>query len=97
MKRLVVVAALLLALAAVARYELDQRARAAGAQFLAAFDVAARRPDDAATLPLVPSADLGAEVIADIALRDTFGTVRLADASPDLHAAFGGIRPKTAR
>jgi hypothetical protein len=88
MKRLVVVAALLLAFAAVVRYELDQRSRAAGAQFLADFDVAARRPEDAATLPLVPSADLGAEVIADIALHDTFGTVRLADASPDLRARW---------
>ncbi len=88
MKRLVALAALLLAIGAMTRYELDRSARRAGEQFLTDFDVAARRPDDAATLPLVPSADLGAEVIADIALHDTFGTVRLADASPELRARW---------
>lgn len=88
MKRLVVLAAVVLAIIAIARYESDRSARGASAKFLKDFDVAARRPEDAATLPLVPSADLGAEVVADIALRDTFDTVPLAEATPDLRARW---------
>ena len=84
MKRLLAVVAIALAIASIARYENDRHARAAAEQFLIDFDVAERRPEIASTLPLVPAADLGADVVADIALSDAFGTVHLADVSPDL-------------
>jgi len=84
MKRLLAVAAIALAIASVARYESDRRARATAETFLSEFDVAERRPEIAATLPLVPAADLAANVVADIALSDAFGTVHLADVTPEL-------------
>jgi hypothetical protein len=84
MKRLLAIAAIALAIASVARYQNDLRERAAAEKFLRDFDVADRRPEIASTLPLVPAADLGANVVADIALSDAFGTVHLADVSPDL-------------
>jgi hypothetical protein len=76
--------AVALAILAYLRYAYDQEARRAGNRFLADFDVPARHHADAATLPLVPSADLGADVVGDIALADAFRSVNLADASPDL-------------
>ncbi len=51
---------------------------------MTAFDVPARHPDEAATLPLVPAADLGAEMVGDIALADALGSVHLADVSPEI-------------
>jgi len=84
MKRLLAIVAIALAIASIVRYESDRRARSANEQFLIDFEVAERRPEIAATLPLVPAADLGANVVADIALSDAFGTVHLADLSPEL-------------
>jgi hypothetical protein len=88
MNRLIASLAIVLAIASVFRYDRDVRDRVPAQRFLADFDVAARRPADAATLALVPAADLGANVVADIALSDAVGTVRLADASPDLRARW---------
>src|SRR6185369_13725375 len=84
MKRIVAVVAVALAIASIARYRDDRHERASAEQFLNDFDVADRRPEIASTLPLVPAADLGANVVADIALSDAFGTVRLADVTPEL-------------
>jgi hypothetical protein len=88
MNRAIASLAIVLALASVFRYDRDIRDRDAAQRFLIDFDVAARRPAEAATLALVPAADLGANVVADIALGDAVGTVRLADASPDLRARW---------
>src|SRR4030088_2252441 len=88
MKRLVAIAAAFLAIAAVMRYEGDRSARNAAGQFLTDFDVSPRHPEIAATLPLVPAADLGAEVIGDVALADALGSVNLADATPELRARW---------
>ncbi|HJW95615.1 MAG TPA: hypothetical protein VJ901_18510, partial [Thermoanaerobaculia bacterium] len=84
MKRLLAIAAIALAIASVARYRSDRDLRAAAEKFLIDFDVADRRPEIASTLPLVPAADLGANVVADIALSDAFGTVHLTDVTPEL-------------
>jgi len=84
MKRALAVVAIALAMASIARYESDRREREANEKFLTDFDVAERRPEIASTLPLVPAADLGANVIADIALSDAFGTVHLADVTPEV-------------
>src|SRR5258708_19052934 len=88
MNRLVAAVAIILVIVSAVRYGSDLRDRKPAERFLVSFDVAARRPAEAATLGLVPAADLGANVIADIALSDAVGTVRLADASPDLRARW---------
>jgi hypothetical protein len=84
MNRVIALIAAGLAVLSVVRYQNDRLERRKTAQFLVDFDVPARQPATAATLPLVPSATLGAQVIADVALTDAFGTVNLAEASPDL-------------
>ncbi len=86
MKRALALMAVVLAVLAVLRYAYDEEARGAADHFLVDYDVPARQPQNAATLPLVPSADLGADIIGDIALADAFGSVNLAGASPDLRA-----------
>ncbi len=86
MRRAVAAMAVVLAVLASMRYAHDREARREASRFLTDFDVPARHPEGAATLPLVTSADLGAEVVGDIALADAFGSVRLAEASPDLRA-----------
>src|SRR5258708_17610186 len=88
MNRLVAAVAIILVIVSAVRYGSDLRDRKPAERFLVSFDVAARRPAEAATLGLVPAADLGANVIADIALSDAVGTVSLADASPDLRARW---------
>ena len=88
MKRALAVAAIAIAIASVARYESDRRERFASEKFLTDFDVAERRPEIASTLPLVPAADLSADVVADIALSDTFGTVHLGEMSPELRETW---------
>jgi hypothetical protein len=84
MNRLVALLAAALAVLSAVRYQSDRLERRKTAQFLLDFDVPARQPATAATLPLVPSASLGAQVIADVALTDAFGTVNLAEVSPEL-------------
>jgi hypothetical protein len=84
MKRVLAVVAVALAIASIVRYSDDRSARAAAEKFVLDFDVDERRPEIASTLPLVPAADLAADVVADIALSDAFGTVHLADVSPEL-------------
>lgn len=86
MRRALAAVAVALAVLAIARYEHDRTARLPANQFLTGFDVRFRHPDDAATLPLVPAADLGAEIVGDIALSDAFGSVHLADATPEQRA-----------
>ncbi|HXA20500.1 MAG TPA: hypothetical protein VN380_26205 [Thermoanaerobaculia bacterium] len=86
MRRALAGMAVVLAILSCLRYAYDQEARRAGNRFLADFDVPARHHAGAATLPLVPSADLGADVVGDIALADAFRSVNLAEASPDLRA-----------
>jgi len=77
-------AALVLAACSVALYVRDVRARRPAEQFLARFDVTARRPAEAATVALVPAADLAADVVADIALSDAFGSYQLQALTPEL-------------
>jgi len=84
MRRILAVVAIALAIASIVRYSDDRRARASAGKFVHDFDVAERRPEIASTLPLVPAADLGANVVADVALSDAFGTVHLADVTPEL-------------
>lgn len=83
MRPALAVVAVALAVLSTVRYAHDRTARGAANQFLTGFDVPYRHPDEAATLPLVPVADLGAEVVGDIALSDAFGSVRLADLTPE--------------
>jgi len=83
-KRIISLVAVALAIVSVVRYETDLRDRTAATRFLADFDVPARHPIEAAMLPLVPAADLGAEKVSEIALNDAFGSVRLDDVSPQL-------------
>lgn len=77
-------AAVLLAACSIAFYVRDVRERRPAEEFLARFDVTMRRPAEAATVALVPAADLAADVVADIALSDAFGSQRLEDATPEL-------------
>lgn len=84
MRRMIAMASLVLAIASISRYRNDQHARIAAEAFLRQFDVHARRPADAETLPLVPAADLGANVTGDIALEDALGTVRLSEMTPEM-------------
>jgi hypothetical protein len=88
MKRIVALVAAVLAIASVTRYEGDRSARNASMHFLSDFDVALRHPEIAATIPLVPAADLGAEVIGDVTLADSLGSVNLADATPELRGRW---------
>jgi len=81
-------AAFALSVVSVARYVRDRADRRSAEEFLKRFDVAARRPADAATVPLAPSADLAANVVADIALSDAHGTHRLDGVSPELRARW---------
>src|ERR1700686_4611768 len=83
MRRALAAAAVALAVLATVRYEGDRTARRPANQFLTDFDVPFRHPDAAATLPLVPVADLGADIVGDITLSDAFGSVHLADATPE--------------
>jgi hypothetical protein len=84
MRRVLAATAIVLAVLAVVRYAGDRERRGAANRFMTGFDVPARHPDEAATLPLVPSADLGADVVGDVALSDALGSVHLADASPEM-------------
>lgn len=84
MRTLIAVTAIALGIVASARYLHESATRGPAKKFIADFDVVTRRPDDAATLDLVPSGDLAANVVADIALQDALGTVRLGEASPEL-------------
>jgi hypothetical protein len=84
LRKLIALAAITLGIIAVARYRAGREGWKSARKFVADFDVSLRRPDDAATIDLVPSADLAADVVADIALQDALGTVRLGDASPEL-------------
>ncbi len=88
MMRLLAALSAVLAIASIVRYEKDESARSAAQQFVRDFEVTARRPAEVATLPLVPAADLGADVVSEIALSDTFGTVHLADATPELRETW---------
>jgi hypothetical protein len=78
-----IVAAVFLILSTV-RYASDVFGRRAAERFLVDFDVTARRPAEAATIPYAPSADLAANLVADIALEDALGTVSLGDMTPDM-------------
>lgn len=86
MRKLIALTAIALGLVALTRYSNERAARRPAQKFVADFDVTTRRPDEAATIDLVPSADLAANVVADIALQDALGTVRLGEASPELRA-----------
>lgn len=80
--------ALSLALASFGYYWHDRTGRRPAENFLTTFEIAERRPAEAATLALVPAADLAANVVADIALSDAFGVYQLGDASPELRARW---------
>jgi hypothetical protein len=86
--RIVAVVSFSLAAGSLAFYGLDRAGRRSAERFLTTFDVAARRPAEAATLALVPSADLASNVVADIALSDAFGVYQLEQASPQLRARW---------
>ena len=78
-----IIAALLLVLSTI-RYASDVRGRRSAEKFLTDFDVVARRPADAASLAYVPSADLAANIVADIAIEDALGTVALGEMTPQM-------------
>jgi len=71
----VIVAAVLL-VASVATYVVGRRARAAGEEFAAKYELAMRRPEALAAARLEPSADQAAGVLAYTAVEDETGAVR---------------------
>ena len=73
-----------LAAASIGRYRADEEGRLPAAAFLQTFDVTLRRPAEAETLPLVPQADLTANLVAAVALDDALGTVDLREVTPDV-------------
>jgi hypothetical protein len=83
LSRVLAAVALFLAAASLSLYLSDQRQRAPGETFLRSFDVPARRPAEAATLALLPAADLAANVVGDIAMSDALGVVQLDQSSPE--------------
>jgi hypothetical protein len=80
--------AVTLALVSFGRWEKDRAGRGSAERFLTAFDVQARRPDEAATLARAPAADLSANVVAGIAVSDAFSPVRLGELSPELRGRW---------
>ena len=70
-------AALLSLFAAIAIYRDDLAARGRSEEIVARFQLDLRRPLEVETMRMQPAADLRAVFLADMALRDALGTVRL--------------------
>lgn len=65
-------------------YRADLRRRVAVDRFVRTYAVAERRPAHEETIHFAPTADLAAEVAADVALQDALGSVNLSDVDPRL-------------
>lgn len=79
------------AVGAVVNYVRDQQRRAAVDAFVVEFKVAERRPAHAETIANAPSADVAAEVAADVAVQDATGTIDIAEVEPETHDLWMAI------
>ncbi len=86
-----------LALLAILHHEHDGRARAPARDFTRRFTLDLRRPDYAEAARLQPAFDLENSVLAEAALADALGTVRLGELTPSLREVWLDAIPRLDR